>query len=103
NPYPTKLDRFATRSAHPRVGTGPQLVLAMISAIIEENLQKDDFIASRLRGVEELRRGLGRLSLAELIETTGVPEDSIRAIARSFANAENGIIVYGRTAFSVGP
>jgi NADH-quinone oxidoreductase subunit G len=102
NPYPTKLDRFATRSAHPRVGTGPQLVLAMISAIIEENLQKDDFIASRLRGVEELRRGLGRLSLAELVETTGVPEDSIRAIARSFASAENGIIVYGRTAFSVG-
>jgi NADH-quinone oxidoreductase subunit G len=102
NPYPTKLDRFATRALHPRVGTGPQLVLAMISAIIEENLQKDDFIASRLRGVDELRRGLGRQSLAELVAATGVPEDSIRALARSFASAENGIIVYGRIALSVG-
>ncbi len=103
NPFPTKLDRFATRALHPRVGTGPQLVLAMISAIVEENLQKDDFIASRLRGVEDLRRGLDRPQLAELVEATGVPEDSIRAVARSFASAENGIIVYGRTALSVGP
>jgi len=103
NPFPTKLDRFATRAVHPRVGTGPQLVMAMISAIIAENLQKDDFITSRLRGVDELRRGLGRQSFPELVEATGVPEDAILAIARSFASAENGIIVYGRTALSVGP
>jgi NADH-quinone oxidoreductase subunit G len=103
NPYPTKLDRLATRVLHPRAGTGPQLVLAMISAIVEENLQKDDFITARLRGVDELRRGLGRLSLAALVAATGVAEDTIRTMARSFANAENGIIVYGRTALSIGP
>jgi NADH-quinone oxidoreductase subunit G len=102
NPYPTKLARFATRTATPRVGTGPQFVLAMISAIIEENLQKDEFIASRLRGYDELKRAITKTPLADLVAATGVAEETIRAIARSFAAAENGIIVYGGTAFSVG-
>jgi NADH-quinone oxidoreductase subunit G len=101
NPFPTKLDRFATRVAHPRVGTGPQLVLALLKVIAEERLVSGDFTA-RLRGAPELLQQLGRLTLGELVEATGVAEDSIRAIAQSFAKAENGIIVYGRTALSVG-
>ena len=101
NPFPTKLDRFATRVAHPRVGTGPQLVLAMLKVIAEDRLLSGEFTA-RLRGAPELLQQLGRLKLADLVETTGVAEDSIRAIAQSFAKAENGIIVYGRTALSVG-
>jgi NADH-quinone oxidoreductase subunit G len=101
NPFPTKLDRFATRVAHLRVGTGPQLVLAMLKVIAEDRLLSGEFTA-RLRGAPELLQQLGRLTLADLVETTGVAEDSIRAIAQSFAKAENGIIVYGRTALSVG-
>lgn len=103
NPYPTKLGRLATRSLHPRPGGEAHLVLALISAIIEENLQNDDFLTTRLRGVEELRRGLGRLPMAQLVEAAGVAEDTIRAVARSFAGAENGIIVYGGAAFAAGP
>jgi NADH-quinone oxidoreductase subunit G len=103
NPYPTKLDRLATRSLHPRPGTGPQLVLALISAIVAQNLQNDEFIAARLRNVEDLRQALGRFPMAQLIEATGIAEDAIRALASSFANAENGIIIYGRTALSIGP
>jgi NADH-quinone oxidoreductase subunit G len=101
NPFPTKLDRFATRVAHPRVSTGPQLVLAMLKVIAEDRLLSGEFTA-RLRGAPELLQQLSRLTLAELVEATGVAEDSIRAIAQSFAKAENGIIVYGRTALSVG-
>jgi NADH-quinone oxidoreductase subunit G len=103
NPYPTKLDRSATRTLRPRPGTGPQLVLALISAIVAQNLQNDEFIAARLRNVEELRQALGRFPMAELVEATGIAEDDIRAVAHSFASAENGIIMYGRTALSIGP
>lgn len=103
NAYPTKLDRMATRSLRPRPGGEAHLVLALLATIIEENLQQDDFLVSRLRGVEELRRGLGRLPLAQLVEASGVAEDSIRALARSFAGAENGIIVYGGAARAAGP
>jgi NADH-quinone oxidoreductase subunit G len=101
NPFPTKLDRFATRTAHPRVGTGPQLGLALLKVIAEERLLSGEFTA-RLRGAPELLQQLGRLTLAELVEATGVAEETIHAIAQSFAKAENGIIVYGRTALSVG-
>src|SRR6185503_20371450 len=38
NPYPTKLDRLATRSLHPRPGSEAQLVLALITALVDENL-----------------------------------------------------------------
>jgi NADH-quinone oxidoreductase subunit G len=103
NPYATKLDRLATRALHPRAGTGPQLVLALISAIVAQNLQSDEFIGARLRNVDELRQALGRFPMAQLAEATGIAEDDIRALARSFASAENGIIIYGRTALSIGP
>jgi NADH-quinone oxidoreductase subunit G len=103
NAYPTKLDRLATRSLRPRPGTEAHLALALLSVIIEENLQRDEFIASRLRNVEELRRGLGALPLAQLVAATGVAEDSIRALARSFAGAENAIIIYGRAALAGDP
>jgi NADH-quinone oxidoreductase subunit G len=103
NPYPTKLDRLATRTLRPRPGTGPQLVLALISAIVALNLQNDEFIGARLRNVEELRQAVGRFPMAQLVEATGIAEDDIRALARSFASAENGIIMYGRTALSIGP
>jgi NADH-quinone oxidoreductase subunit G len=101
NPFPTKLDRFATHVAHPRVGTGPQLVLAMLKVLAEDRLLNGEFTA-RLRGAPELLQQLGQFTLADLVATTGVAEDRIRAIAQSFAKAENGIIVYGRTALSVG-
>jgi NADH-quinone oxidoreductase subunit G len=101
NPFPTKLDRFATRTAHPRTGTGPQFALALLKVIAEDRLLSGDFTA-RLRGAPELLQQLGRLALSELVEATGVVEETIRAIAGSFAKAENGIIVYGRTALSVG-
>ncbi len=100
--HPTKLERFATRGLRTRPGAEAHLVAALMSAIFEENLQKDDFITPRLRGVEDLRRGLGRLPIAQLAEVAGVAEDSIRAAARAFATAENGIIVYGRAALSAG-
>jgi len=103
NAYPTKLDRLATRSLHPRPGSEAQLVLALITVLVDENLQQDDFITTRLRGVDELRRGLGRLPLQQLIEATGLTADSIRALARSFATSENGIIIYGRAALAAGP
>src|SRR5262245_17169393 len=52
NAYATKLDRLATRSLRPRPGTGPQLVLALIRAIVAQNLQNDEFIGARMRHVE---------------------------------------------------
>ena len=104
NPYPTKLDRSATRSLRPRAGTEAQLVMALLKVIADEQLQNQDFVDARVRGGAELLRSLSdvQLTLTQLVEETGVAEDLIRAAARAFAQADNGIIVYGQLALQAG-
>jgi NADH-quinone oxidoreductase subunit G len=102
NPYATKLDRLATRSAHPRAGSELSLVLALLKVIAEDRQVSGDF-AARVRGMPELLQQLGGLALAELVAATGVAEEAIRAIAGSFASAQNSIIMYGRAAYAAGP
>ncbi len=101
NPVPTKLERSATRGLRVRPGAAAALVLALIRALAEENLLKDDFVA-RLRGQNELIASLRGSSVAQLAEAAGVAEEAVRTTARAFAAAENGIIVYGRQALQDG-
>ncbi|MBK9943029.1 MAG: NADH-quinone oxidoreductase subunit NuoG [Kouleothrix sp.] len=102
NSYPTKLARGAQHSASVRAGAEAVFVQALLSVIFEENLLSDALTA-RLRGLDELRGRVTKAALADLAAAAGVAEAHIRAIARSFAKAENGIIVYGRAAQAAGP
>jgi NADH-quinone oxidoreductase subunit G len=103
NSYATKLARSATRSTKVRPGTEPYFALALLKAVFDEKLHKDEFIAARTTDVSELQAALGRYTFAQLVEATGVAEEQTRAAARAFANAENGIIVYGKMALEAGP
>lgn len=102
NPYPTKLGKSATRSLIVRPGTGPQLILAMLKALAEQDAFKADNLSGRLRGMDGLRAKLDAASLDGLAAETGVSLDLIRAAAQAFATAENAIIIYGQTALRVG-
>jgi NADH-quinone oxidoreductase subunit G len=102
NPFATKLDRSATRSLRPHAGTEAQLVLALLRVIADEQLQNQAFVDARVRGGSDLLSSLGRVDLAQLVEATGVAEDAIRAAARAFAQADNGIIMYGQLALRSG-
>nr|HRC75580.1 molybdopterin-dependent oxidoreductase [Kouleothrix sp.] len=102
NSYPTKLARFAANRAIVRAGAEAAFAQALLGVIFEEGLQ-NDALAARLRGLDDLKRSVGKTPLADLIAASGVAEASIRAIARSFAAAENGIIVYGAAAAAAGP
>ncbi|HEU5011965.1 MAG TPA: NADH-quinone oxidoreductase subunit NuoG, partial [Roseiflexaceae bacterium] len=102
NPFPTKLDRSATRSVHPRAGMEAQFMLALLKVIAEEQLQNAEFVGARVRGGDELLRSLATVNVAQLAEATGVAEDAIQAAARAFAQADNGIIMYGQLALQAG-
>ncbi len=102
NPFPTKLDRSATRSLQPRVGTEAQLILALLKVIADEQLHNEEFVNARVRGGADLLRSLGKVNLAQLAEATGVAQETIQAAARAFAQADNGIIMYGRLALQAG-
>jgi NADH-quinone oxidoreductase subunit G len=100
NSFGTRLDRSATRTVRFKPGTEAHLALALVLALIDEKLTNTQFIGDRVRGTEELLASLKRVSLAELASTIGVAEEQIRAMAKSFAAAENGIILYGRAALT---
>lgn len=102
NPYPTKLGKSATRSLIVRPGTGPQVLLAMLKALAEQDALKAESLAGRLRGLDGLRSKLDGASVDELAAQAGVAPDLLRAAAQAFAAAEHGIIMYGQTALRVG-
>lgn len=102
NPYPTKLGKSATRSLMVRPGTGPQVLMAMLKALSEQDALKAENLSGRLRGLDALRAKLANASVDELAAQAGVAVDALRAAAQAFATAENGIIIYGQTALRVG-
>jgi NADH-quinone oxidoreductase subunit G len=102
NPYPTKLEQAATRSLRVKPGAEAQLALALLKVILDEELEQKEFVGARVRGDEQLRRALGERTLAQLAEAAGVAEEQIQAAARAFAQAEHGIIIYGRYALAIG-
>lgn len=95
--YPTKLERSATRKVRVKPGSEAQFALALVQAVIDEKLQNADFLAAgRVKFSDDYRRVLDTQKFGDLVATTGLAEDVVRATARAFATAENGIIVYGR-------
>ncbi len=102
NPYPTKLDRTPARVLRTRAGAETFVALALLKVLIEENLIAADFVARRVQGLDDLKARLRNHSVASLCEAADVAEDEVRAAARAFAQASNGIIMYGRVALAVG-
>jgi NADH-quinone oxidoreductase subunit G len=102
NPYPTKLDRTPARVIHPRAGTEAFVALALIKVVIDEGLIADEVVTRRVQGFDDLKARLREHSVASLCDAAGVAEDTVRAAARAFAQAEHGIILYGRVALTIG-
>jgi NADH-quinone oxidoreductase subunit G len=102
NPYPTKLDRTPARVLRPRAGAEAFVALALLKTLIEEELIAADFVARRVQGLDDLKARLRDHSVASLCDAAGVAAETVRAAARAFAQADNGIIVYGRVALAAG-
>lgn len=102
NPYPTKLDRTPARVIHPRAGAEAFVALALIKVVIDEGLVAEEVVTRRVQGFDDLKARLREHSVASLCDTAGVAEDTVRAAARAFAQAEHGIILYGRVALTAG-
>ena len=75
-------------------GTDVALVNAMMKSIVEEGLEDSEFIEKRTSGIKELRAFLAASDMGELAERAGVPIDTIREAARTYAQAETGCILY---------
>jgi len=91
----TKLDSVAGQSLRLRPGSVAHLVWGMVAAILEEGLEAKEFSSARLTGLDDLRAALSAATIEEAAVATGLPADDIRQAAKAFAQAEDGLILFG--------
>jgi len=93
----TKLDTVAQTQLRYRYGSATHLVLGMLATILEEGGENEAF-AARLTGLDELKASLKDYSAAQVAAVTSLTEEAIREAAKVYAEAENGVILYGAEA-----
>jgi len=91
----TKLDAQAKSSLHYRYGTATHLALGLLASVIEQGLVDEESVKAHTTGFAELKKAVQNYSPANVSQTTGLSVDQIKATAKAFAEAENGIILFG--------
>ncbi len=92
DPRFTMTARMASIFVHFNPSTIIPLVNSMIYWIIREGKEDREFIRTRTKGFEELKRSVENYADVESI--TGTPTALVKDIAMKFAEARNGAIVY---------
>lgn len=101
NVRPTKLDASATQQLRYAPGSEVTVLRALLSAVFE--LVGTERLTQRVSGIEELRAVLRGTTVEAAAAAAGLNAETLRAVARSFVQAEHGIIVYGADALAAGP
>ncbi len=97
----TKLDHAGGTVLRYKVGGELAFARALLRAVLDEAGTRR--LAVKTNGLEQLRKSILDLSLASLAEAAGVSAATIQAAAKTFLEAENGIIIYGAEARGAGP
>ncbi|GAB3616815.1 molybdopterin oxidoreductase family protein [Okibacterium endophyticum] len=80
----------------PAPGTDLVLLLGLIHIVIAEKLTDETYIAERTNGYAALRRSVSLWWPERVQETTGVPADDLRRVARRLASGAGTYILTGR-------
>lgn len=100
NPRSTKLDRSATQKLRYTPGSEHHVARALVHAIFAEAGM--DRIRMRVSDEDKFRAALKGASIVADAAAAGLSEEAVREAARSFVEAENGIIIYGAEALAAG-
>ena len=91
----TRTMAFADYNLIIKPGTDIVLANAMANVITGEDLYDEEFVRSRTSGFSEVRMAVMKYT-PEYAETiTGIPAETIREVARAFALAGSGAIMWG--------
>ena len=91
----TKLDAQAQTSLRYRYGTAAHLALGLVSSVLKQDLAAEDWLKDRTGGLADLEQALKDYDPEQVADVTGVTVDEINAAAKAFAEAENGIVLFG--------
>lgn len=95
DPRRSELARTAHRHVQFKADTDVALLNAMMHVIVSEGLVNHDFIASRTIGYEELEQNVAAYSPELMAPICGVDAETIRYVARLYANSKASMILWG--------
>jgi len=91
----TRTMAFADYRVIIKPGTDITLANAMMHVIIREELYNEDFVRSRTRGFSEVKMAVTKYTPEYAERVTGIPSGVTREVARAFALAGSGAIMWG--------
>ena len=91
DPKETKLVRNSSTWLQIAPGSGTALINGMMKVLIDEGLH-DKANAPRIKNYDALVKGLAEYPLSHVSKITGLPEDEIRNLARSYAGSKKRLI-----------
>ena len=94
DPRKVELSRLANRHLLLRPGTDSVLFSAMARYILDNDLADRDFISSRTEGFDAFRDSLAPFTLEFASRVTGIPENEIAEVARTYATQTPSIIFW---------
>src|SRR5882672_1723463 len=95
DPRRGELSRHAWRMLQFKPDTDVALLNAMIHSIIDEGLVNAEFVRDRTSGFEALKENAKNFSPEKMAPICGVPAETIREVARTFATSKGSMILWG--------
>lgn len=95
DPRITDLGRHAWRTLPFKPDTDVALLNAMLHVIVTEQLCDEDFLRERADHVAELKAHVQDCTPEAMAAVCGIPADTIREVARAYAQAKAAMILWG--------
>src|SRR6202140_4618390 len=95
DPRGQALKRHAWQMMQFRNGTDVAMLNAMLNVIIGEKLYDQQYVQTYTEGFKELAEHVKDFTPEEMEPICGIPADTLRNVARSYARAESAIIFWG--------
>ncbi|HWZ38109.1 MAG TPA: formate dehydrogenase subunit alpha [Bradyrhizobium sp.] len=95
DPRGQALSRHATKHLAFKPGSDVAMLNAMINTIITEGLTDDQYIAGYTEGYEDLKAKIKEFTPEKMSPICGVPAETLREVARTYARAKSSIIFWG--------
>ena len=95
DPRGQALNRHAWRMLQFRNGTDVAMLNAMLNVIVSEKLYDQQYIQTYVEGFNELAEHVKDFTPEEMSPICGIPADTLREVARTYARAHSAIIFWG--------
>ena len=95
DPRGQALKRHAWRMMQFKNGTDVAMLNAMLNVIVAEKLYDQQYIQTYVEGFEAWKENVKDFTPEEMAPICGIPADTLREVARTYARAESAIIFWG--------